>query len=162
MSSGRAKRSTQSDLPWLPGISFISICVFHRPLVPLSLCRFRKLGWRNWACFLSCVRQHVSGSAAIAATTYSILPTLRLLQISMVLLIEGQLRCPWSRWRGELGLGKDLLHCIGPCLKLVIHLIQVLKPNTVGHHLERVQVTLLNHLQELVPVLVDGSLAVSN
>ena len=64
--------------------------------------------------------------------------------------------------RRELGLSKHLLHAILLSLKLVVHLVEVLQAHTMRHHLQRVDLTLLYHLKQRLPVLVHGGLTITN
>lgn len=76
--------------------------------------------------------------------------------------IPRQLRTPLCPWKREFRLDKHLLHVILLCFKFVVHLIQVLQPHPVRHHLHWVQLAALDHGQQLSPVLVYGSLTVAD
>ncbi|KAI6749977.1 hypothetical protein HG531_007242 [Fusarium graminearum] len=62
----------------------------------------------------------------------------------------------------KLGLHKHLLHTILLLLKLVIHLVKILQPDAVRQHLSRIKLAPLDHLQKLIPVLVNGGLAIAD
>ena len=47
-------------------------------------------------------------------------------------------------------------------LELVIDLVQILDPDTMGHHLQRIDLAALNALEEVFPVEVDGCLAIAD
>lgn len=61
-----------------------------------------------------------------------------------------------------LRLDEDLLQAVLVLVELVVDLIQVLETDAVRHHLQRIELALLDLLHELVPVLVDWSLTIAN
>jgi hypothetical protein len=67
-----------------------------------------------------------------------------------------------TRRRGEASLAEDLLHAIILLVEIVVHLGHVLDADTVGNHLERVDLILLDLVEQVVPVHVHGSLAVAD
>lgn len=62
----------------------------------------------------------------------------------------------------EASLYVDLLHAVILLVKVVIHLSHVLHTDTVSDHLERVNLILLDLVQQVVPVHVNRSLAVTD
>lgn len=74
--------------------------------------------------------------------------------------LEG--RAAGARGLRELGLDVHLLHAILLLLKHVVDLGKILHGDTVGNHLQGVNLALLNHLEKLLPVEVDGSLSVAD
>jgi len=62
----------------------------------------------------------------------------------------------------ELGRAEDLLHAIILLVKGVVDLGHVLDADTVGDHLQGVDLAFLDHLEKLLPVEVDGCLSVAN
>jgi hypothetical protein len=76
--------------------------------------------------------------------------------------INLQLRAALTRRRREASLGEDLLHAIVLLVEVVIHLGHVLDADTVCNHLEGINLSLLNLVEQFVPVLVNGSLAVTD
>lgn len=62
----------------------------------------------------------------------------------------------------KLGLDEDLLHAILLLVEHVVNLFEVLDVDTVGHHLQGIDLALLDHLQKLLPVEVDGCLSVAD
>jgi len=77
-------------------------------------------------------------------------------------LVSGQGWAALAWWCGELGLDVDLLHTVFLLVELVVDLVEILDTNSVGNHLERVDLTALNLLKKLLPVEVDWSLTVTN
>jgi hypothetical protein len=73
-----------------------------------------------------------------------------------------QLRAALARRRREASLDVDLLHAIVLLVEVVVHFGHVLDANTVCDHLEGINLALLNLIEQFVPVLVDGSLAVTD
>lgn len=61
-----------------------------------------------------------------------------------------------------LGLNKDFLHGILLLVELVVHLVEILKTDTMREHLGRVQLAILNHLQKLLPIFDDRGLTVAD
>lgn len=66
------------------------------------------------------------------------------------------------RRRREFRLNEDLLHAILLLVKLVIGLVNLRDIDAMRDHLERVNLATVDHLAELIPVLVDGGLAVAD
>lgn len=62
----------------------------------------------------------------------------------------------------ELGLAEDLLHAIVLLVEGVVNLGHILDADTVGDHLQGVNLALLDHLEKLLPVEVDGCLSVTD
>lgn len=54
------------------------------------------------------------------------------------------------------------IHLLFPILELVVHLVEVFHSYAVSYHLQWIDLALLNALQEVFPVEVDGSLAVTD
>lgn len=77
-------------------------------------------------------------------------------------LVSGECRAAFARWCREFGLDVHLLHTVCLRLKLVVDLVELVDRDTVGDHLEGVDLALLNHHQQLLPVEVYGRLAVSD
>lgn len=69
---------------------------------------------------------------------------------------------PLARRSGEPGLGEDLLHAVLAAVEDGVDLVEVLEADAVGDHLQGVEVTGLDHGQQVVPVLVHGGLAVAD
>jgi hypothetical protein len=62
----------------------------------------------------------------------------------------------------ELGLAVDLLHAIILLIEGVVDLGHILDADTVSNHLQGVDLALLDHLEELLPVEMDGCLSVTD
>jgi len=62
----------------------------------------------------------------------------------------------------ELGRAEDLLNAIILLVKGVVDLGHVLDADTVGDHLQGVDLAFLDHLEKLLPVEVDGCLSVTD
>jgi hypothetical protein len=77
-------------------------------------------------------------------------------------LVHLQLRAACTRRRRDASLDEDLLHAIILLIEVVVHLGHVLDADTVCDHLEGINLSLLNLVEQFVPVLVDGSLAVTD
>lgn len=77
-------------------------------------------------------------------------------------LVPRQLGAALARWRAEPRGGKHLLHAILLLLELVVDLVEVLERDAVADHLERVDLPVLDHLEERLPVEVHGCLAVAD
>lgn len=73
-----------------------------------------------------------------------------------------ELRGPFTGRERVLGLHKDLLQAILVLVELVVDLGQVLQGNPVRNHLQGIDLAPLYLLHELLPVLVDRCLAVSD
>lgn len=78
------------------------------------------------------------------------------------LLIPRQLRATLARRETPLGLHKHLLHAILLLLKLIIHLIQILQPDTVCDHIHWLNLFILDHLEQALPVQMHRRLPITN
>lgn len=67
-----------------------------------------------------------------------------------------------ARRSGELGLNEHLLEALLALVKEFVDLLHILKLDSVSDHAERVDLVLADELEEMVPVLVDGGLAVTD
>jgi hypothetical protein len=74
--------------------------------------------------------------------------------------LEG--RAAGARRSRELGLAEDLLHAVLLLVEAVVDLGHILHGDTMGDHLQGVDLAFLDHLQEFLPVEVDGCLSVTD
>ena len=76
--------------------------------------------------------------------------------------LEGsKLRRPLT-WRiRELGLHKDLLHPRHALVELLVYDVELLEQDAVADHVERLELAALDHLEQMLPILLDGRLAVA-
>jgi len=76
--------------------------------------------------------------------------------------LEGsKLRRPLT-WRiRELGLHKDLLHPRHALVELLVYDVELLEQDAVADHVERLELAALDHLEQMLPILMDGRLAVA-
>ena len=77
-----------------------------------------------------------------------------------LVLLEG--RTALTSGLREASLYVNLLHAVILLVEIVVHLGHVLHTDTVSDHLERVNLVLLDLVQQVVPVHVNRSLAVAN
>lgn len=61
-----------------------------------------------------------------------------------------------------LRLDKDLLHALVTSIKGLIDLRHILEAHAVRHHIEGVDLALLDELHEIFPVFLNGSLSIAN
>lgn len=76
--------------------------------------------------------------------------------------LEGsKLRRPLTWRTRELGLHKDLLHSRHALVELLVHDIKLLEQDAVTDHVERLELAALDHLEQMLPILLNGRLAVA-
>lgn len=80
----------------------------------------------------------------------------------MMRLVARELGAARSSRERELRLNEHLLHRFVLGLELVVDLVQVLQSDAVGDHLHGVQLAGLDHLEQVLPVLLYRSLAIAN
>lgn len=61
-----------------------------------------------------------------------------------------------------LRLDKDLLQTVLVLVEFVIDLVQIVEQDSVRDHLQRIQLSILDLLHEMLPVLVHWGLTVTN
>lgn len=61
-----------------------------------------------------------------------------------------------------LGLHEDLLHAHLSFIENRIHFLHVFQTDPVGHHIQRIDIVLLNEIHKVLPILVDRSLPVTH
>lgn len=73
-----------------------------------------------------------------------------------------QLRSSGTRRSRVLRLDEHLLEALLALVEEFVDLLHVLEPDSVTDHVKRVDLVLADELQEVVPVLVDGGLAITD
>lgn len=66
-----------------------------------------------------------------------------------------------ARGSGEFRLNVDLLHAFHALVELHVHGIKFLQQHAMANHVQRLQLATLDHLEELLPVHVNGCLTVA-
>jgi hypothetical protein len=88
-------------------------------------------------------------------------PISLLLKLS-IHLVSSQLRTVRIFRKRKLRLYKHFLHAILARFKLGIDLVHILNPNSMRNHLQRIQLSRFQPVHQIVPVHVNGCLAVSD